>query len=146
MEDPASAAVIVALAELMSTMQRSRLLHHHGAPLGGLLIHLAKFGAMRPSDLAHSMHVDQSTVSRHLARLEADGLVQRMPDPQDRRAHLIAATAAGLDQARASMEARVREFEQLIHAWPAADRADFARLLGRFTTDFASSIDQGAQQ
>ena len=144
-DDPATADVIVALVDLVGGMHRSRLLHHQGAPLQALLSHLAKCGPMRPSDLASSMHIDQSTVSRHLARLESDQLVERQSDPDDRRASLVQATPAGVDVARASMLERLREFEAIIDDWPRTDREDFARLLDRFTHEFETRINQGAQ-
>lgn len=142
-DDQATAGVILAVTDLMSAMQRSRMLHHQGAPLRGLLIHLTKFGPMRPSDLAHSMHIDQSTVSRHIARLETDGLVHRSEDPEDRRACVVSATDAGVELAQESIRARIRDFEQLINEWPEQDRAEFARLLTRFVTDFETHLQEG---
>ena len=44
---------------------------------------------VRPTDLAASMGLDISTVSRHLAQLHRAGLVERTPDPDDRRAQRV---------------------------------------------------------
>jgi DNA-binding MarR family transcriptional regulator len=61
-----------------------------------VLIHLAQLGSGNQAALAHSLDITPITLVRLLDRLEADGLVARMPDPHDRRAHLLAPTAKAL--------------------------------------------------
>ena len=46
-------------------------------------------------ELADLMHIEPSTLVRHLDRLEADGYVERRPDPDDRRRLLVFVTPAG---------------------------------------------------
>ena len=41
---------------------------------------------MRVTDLAGCANLDISTVSRHVAQLQRTGLIERTPDPDDRRA------------------------------------------------------------
>jgi MarR family transcriptional regulator for hemolysin len=53
------------------------------------LTHAARAGAVRQTILADRLGVDAMTLSVHLDRLEARGLVQRKPDPDDRRANHI---------------------------------------------------------
>lgn len=60
-----------------------------------LRLRFAPDGEMRAVDLCEELHKSPSHLSRVVDRAEAFGLVQRMPDANDRRAHLIAATAAG---------------------------------------------------
>lgn len=53
------------------------------------------FNARRPinaRELAHDLAITEVTVSRFLTKMEADGWVERTPDPDDRRAMLIAPT------------------------------------------------------
>lgn len=50
---------------------------------------------MRLSDLGKRLGITPSTLTRNLARLEAEGLVGRIPDPEDGRAVQVALTAAG---------------------------------------------------
>lgn len=52
-------------------------------------------GPLTPSELAAHERVQRPTATRILARLEALGLVERAPDPSDRRSSLISASAAG---------------------------------------------------
>jgi len=53
---------------------------------GRTLVHIARAGAVRQTDLAERMGVEAMTVTGFLDRLEAKGLVERQPDPNDRRA------------------------------------------------------------
>jgi DNA-binding MarR family transcriptional regulator len=46
-------------------------------------------------ELADLMHIEPPTLVRHLDRLEADGYVERRPDPDDRRRLLVFVTATG---------------------------------------------------
>jgi DNA-binding MarR family transcriptional regulator len=51
-------------------------------------------GPLTPRELAARERIQRPTATRVLARLEDEGLVQRTPDPQDRRSSLVSATAA----------------------------------------------------
>lgn len=61
----------------------------------GPLVTLHRSGPMRVSELAARLHVDLSVASRQVAALQAAQLVERSPDPDDRRAHLLHVTEAG---------------------------------------------------
>ena len=70
---------------------------------GRTLAHAARAGEVRQIELAERMGVEPMTLSGYLDRLEARGLIERKPDPTDRRAKLVALTAAAegvLDQVR----------------------------------------------
>lgn len=53
------------------------------------LSHVARAGAVRQNALAERMGVEAMTLSGALDRLEAQGLIERQPDPTDRRAKLV---------------------------------------------------------
>lgn len=61
---------------------------------GRTLVHLARAGTVRQSVLAERMGVEAMTTSSFIDRLEARGLVERSPDPSDRRAKLLFLTDA----------------------------------------------------
>ena len=63
--------------------------------------------------------------------LQARGLVERHPDPADRRATRVALTAAGEEAGRAIRSARRVEADRFFGALDPADRADLARILRR---------------
>src|SRR5919198_632336 len=55
---------------------------------------IERHGPMTPSELAARERIQRPTATRVLARLEEMGLIQRTPDPQDRRSSLVAVTPA----------------------------------------------------
>ncbi|HEV7415413.1 MAG TPA: MarR family transcriptional regulator [Tianweitania sediminis] len=59
---------------------------------GRALAHAARAGTVRQNVLAERMGVEAMTLSGQLDRLEARGLIRRVPDPTDRRAKLIELT------------------------------------------------------
>jgi DNA-binding MarR family transcriptional regulator len=54
-----------------------------------------RHGPLTPSELADRERVKRPTATRTVARLEAEGLIERTKDPADGRAHLISTTPAG---------------------------------------------------
>lgn len=87
---------------------------------------------IRISALAERTHLEVSTVSRHLSSLERDGIVQRIPDPDDRRAQWVTLTDEGRIALRALREQRQGWFTALLADWDAADVARLIDLLTRF--------------
>src|ERR1700730_12749653 len=66
---------------------------------------LAGGGALRQTALAQAAAIEQPTMAATLSRMERDGLIQRRPDPSDRRSALIVLTAAALKKAKAVEDA-----------------------------------------
>lgn len=60
-----------------------------------LLRILAGDGPVRVTELAAAAGLDASTVSRHLTALHRAGLVERVPDPDDRRARQVQVSGTG---------------------------------------------------
>jgi DNA-binding MarR family transcriptional regulator len=60
-----------------------------------LLDRLVRAGECRPADLGAEFHCASSTLSESIERLVGAGLVVRLPNPEDRRSHVLAATEAG---------------------------------------------------
>jgi len=63
------------------------------APQAKLLVHLDE--PCRMSDLAGQQSCDPSSITSLVDRLERDGLVKRVADPDDGRVRLVTLTAAG---------------------------------------------------
>lgn len=57
-------------------------------------------GPLTPSELAEIEGVKRPTATRILRGLEADGLIERTPDPNDGRSALITITAEGRERLR----------------------------------------------
>lgn len=73
-----------------------------------LLGRIEACGPCHPSRLAEMVGLDNSTITAKLKRLEAEGLVQRETDPEDRRAALLAVTASGARLLQRLRQARAR--------------------------------------
>lgn len=78
---------------------RSAIVHHDTdilpSALTGVLFVLARAGECRASELAAEIGVSQSSLSRQIGELVDKGLVDRHPDPDDRRAHRVSCSASG---------------------------------------------------
>jgi DNA-binding MarR family transcriptional regulator len=60
-----------------------------------LLMELWQGDGQTQAELAESLAVEPPTITKMLQRMEAAGLVQRKPHPDDRRAQLVYLTARG---------------------------------------------------
>lgn len=68
-------------------------------PRARALFRLAKRQNMTQTELACELEVEQATLVRLLDRMEENGLIERLPDPNDRRVKLVALTEHGQEQA-----------------------------------------------
>jgi DNA-binding MarR family transcriptional regulator len=59
-----------------------------------------RHGPLTPSELAEIERVKRPTATRTLRILEDAGLVERAPDPVDRRSSLVSITSAGRERLR----------------------------------------------
>ena len=92
-------------------------------------------GSMRVTELATSIQLDTSTVSRHVSQLERVGLVERSQDPDDGRAQRVGLTEAGRQQLEASLARRRTALAASFEGWDPSDVAELDRLLGRLVAD-----------
>ncbi|WP_209309162.1 MarR family transcriptional regulator [Blastococcus sp. CT_GayMR16] len=84
---------------------------------------------VRLTDLAEALHIAPRSATEVADGLQERGLVERTPDPGDRRAVILRPTAEGR-RIRAEIDAaRVADAAQLFGRLPAADRAELARIL-----------------
>jgi DNA-binding MarR family transcriptional regulator len=105
-----------------------------------LLFPLVRVGPIRQGALAELVHADPSTVSRHVAALIEQGLVQRAADETDGRASRLVVTDAGhraLQQVRDEREAHLA---RVTAGWSAEDLATLTTLFGRLVDDLAASL------
>ncbi len=77
----------------------------------GILFRLLKQGAMTQVEIGTLMMRDKTTITRRVDGLVKKQLVERNPDPDDRRYYRIALTAAG-NRALEAMIPLVRDFQQ----------------------------------
>src|SRR5829696_5083173 len=86
-----------------------RRLSAHGASLWNwvLLKEAANAEGASQRELAQHMRIEPPTLTRHLDKLAQDGLVERRPDPDDRRVVRVVVTPAGYE--------RLRELHEVVH-------------------------------
>lgn len=60
-----------------------------------VMANLGRFGAMTARDICRISHIDKTKVSRAVAGMEAEGLLTRATNDQDRRAENLSLTAKG---------------------------------------------------
>jgi DNA-binding MarR family transcriptional regulator len=100
---------------------------------------LANEGPMRLSTLADHLQADPSTVSRQVAALVKDGLLERRADPVDGRACLLVPTDKAGEVLKDHDTIRNEHFGRMLAGWNERDLARFAMLLRRFTHDFETA-------
>jgi len=77
-----------------------------------VLVSLKKSKALSQAELARIAQVEQPSMAQLLARMERDGLVERVDDPEDKRSRLISLTplaAKRLPKAKLLMDAHVEK-------------------------------------
>lgn len=90
---------------------------------------LGRHGEVRPGTLAEHLRIAPRSATEVVDDLQARGLVERRPDPADRRATLVAPTAEGARVGAAIRAARRAEADRFFGHLPDADRAELARIL-----------------
>jgi DNA-binding MarR family transcriptional regulator len=101
-----------------------------------LLKFAALEGPIRASALAEAVQSDPSTVSRQVAALVKEGLLERRADPEDGRASLLVTTAKAQAVLADHDEIRIEHFSRMLAGWTDTDLRRFAQMLGRFTADY----------
>jgi DNA-binding MarR family transcriptional regulator len=97
-----------------------------------LLAKLVHDGPRRSGELATHLCADPSTVSRQVANLVKQGLVERQADPEDGRASLLVPTPSGVDRVERHRRRRGRAVAPVVADWAPEDVAEFTRLLRRY--------------
>jgi DNA-binding MarR family transcriptional regulator len=133
-----------AIGHLLRRSTRARLYSRLTAGLDGSLDEatypvisgLARSGPASAAQLAADIGIDRSVVSRHATRLERAGLIERAPDPADRRAALLSLTGPGQRAVRQMRQRLASAFDEYLATWPPGEAARFAASLRRL-------IDEG---
>lgn len=98
----------------------------------GVLRHLVAAGDSLPlGQLAERLSCVRSNVTQLVDRLEADGLVRRVPDPGDRRSVLARITDQGRSSFAAGARAQAEAEQAILGDLSAGEQAQLAELLDR---------------
>ena len=97
----------------------------------GALTELAKAGEPLPlSQLAERLSCVRSNMTQLIDRLETDGLVNRLPDPDDRRSVKAELTDLGMEKQRAGDKAVKRVQSEFASSLTARERMGLEAALG----------------
>jgi DNA-binding MarR family transcriptional regulator len=100
-----------------------------------LLNRVEELGPMRASDLAATLQLDASTISRQTHKLVDAGLIERTIDPVDGRACLLAVSERGREALAEAVSFRRVQLAELLNEWSSGDRGHLTALLDRLADD-----------
>ena len=101
----------------------------------GLLLHLSTTGPCRQGELAETVHLDPSTVSRHVAQLVRAGYAARAVHPDDGRVVQLQSTETGQALCAGFAEHRRTFIAQVMAHWAEEDVRQLTHLLARMNDD-----------
>src|SRR5579883_2772265 len=95
----------------------------------------------RMGDLAHQLFQSSATMTGIVTRLEADGLVERVMDPDDRRAVQVRVTERAKKMLDEVLAAQHESVSHTLDRMSASDRQEFLRLLDVYFDALSASFD-----
>lgn len=110
-------------------------------PQARLLLTLNRTPGENQGHYAERLEIEPITLCRMVDRLEDAGLVERRPDPEDRRArrlHLTATSRKMVERLQAEVDALVAD---MLAGLSSAERAEFHRLLSLIGQNLSARRD-----
>jgi DNA-binding MarR family transcriptional regulator len=107
----------------------------------GILCRLVDEGPQRLGTLAQAFGLDPSTITRQVQALEQESLVERRPDPTDRRASLLDLTVQGRQVLTETRSRRREWLEAALGDWDEHDHQEFGRLLEKFNLSIDKVVE-----
>ena len=113
--------------------ERARMVHPDLSPVAySMLMALNDSGPRRASDLVDIFSIDKGAVSRQVGALLDLGLIERSPDPEDRRAAILAITEEGRRRLDTVADLRRREVLERLSGWSDEDLQAFVDVMARY--------------
>ena len=130
------------LAPLVRDMMAAELpvLEANGLSMWGysVLVALDRSAIRTQAALAEAIGADKTRIIAILDELQDKGLIERVADPEDRRARLLAITKEGRRVKEATQAAIQRGEERWLGTLSATDRAAFLRVLEQLSGHVSS--------
>lgn len=131
---PDLAAMLAPLLRELIAAEEPVLAAHDVTMWGYVVLLALDRSSMRTqAALAAAIGADKTRIIRDLDELQQRGLIERRPDPDDRRVRLLAITDAGRTVKNAVQEEIQRGEERWLGDLSAAERRTFLRVLVRLT-------------
>jgi DNA-binding MarR family transcriptional regulator len=115
--------------EAMRRLRAAHTAHNLKPRQFQILALLHDHGGLAQRELMHTLGVDPSILVTLLNPLEADGLVTRQRDPEDRRRHLVTLTPAGKRRLASAARAQKHTEDELFASLDADQREQLGALL-----------------
>jgi DNA-binding MarR family transcriptional regulator len=134
--DPSPIGVIGRISRLARELEQrlEPVYREHGLEPGwhDVLATLRRTGPpyrLRPTEFSSALMLTSSGTTKRLDRLEQAGLIERAPDPDDRRSILITLTDAGRELIDSVTDAHLANEQRLLSALSEVERTRLADLL-----------------
>ncbi len=99
-----------------------------------ILAFAAERSNVRPSEVANSLGVHQSSITRQVRGLESAGHVTLVEDPDDRRSCFIHITDSGLKEFDRLNQVGLERFAAFVEGWDAEEVRELGRMLNKLET------------
>ena len=137
---------------LLQSASFAEVFSRHGLTFGEyeVLAALRRAGPpwrMKPTELYGALVLSSGATTNRIDRLEAAGLVERIPDPDDRRGTLVGLTDRGRQVCDEAVVDHLANEERLLGSLSTAERNQLARLLRKLLVSppFAALDPAGAR-
>ncbi|MCH4564149.1 MULTISPECIES: MarR family winged helix-turn-helix transcriptional regulator [Halomonas] len=123
-------------SQLLTKGRVDALFKQHGLQAGefDVLATLRRAGtphALTPTQLFEALMISSGGMTNRLDRLEKAGLIQRSPNPEDRRGTLVSLTEKGLELMNRLVPLHVENEARLLSALSREEQETLGRLLGK---------------
>jgi len=141
---PSVEALEYELAFLVRRLEAARRRFHFGLERAHylLLIMLERTDRQSVGALAEQVNLDASTVTRQVAAMKQDGLVEKLDNPDDRRGGFVTITEAGREAAAQARARRLERVERAFSDWSETERREFARLTARYNDAMRDALNE----
>jgi len=137
---------VVRLSALYSEeMGKSFAKHGLSAASFDVLATLLRSGpphALSPNQLLATMMVTSGTMTNRIDQLEKDGLVARVPNPEDKRSVRVKLTKRGIAKIDAAVTDHVGVQKRLVEGLSELDRSELKTILDKCLSSFAEGKKQ----
>jgi DNA-binding MarR family transcriptional regulator len=94
---------------------------------------------LSPSSLSDRLHLSSGAMTNRLDRLETQGLIQRTPDPNDRRGVMVQLTDKGDEIFHSAIERQIEKEKDLFEPLSPAERTKLSNLLRKLISEIENT-------
>ena len=130
---------LTALARVLEALNRQRNYPLERAHY--LLLLQLKKGPLSIGELATTLLLDNSTVTRQINAMVENNLIEKIPNPNDGRSALVSSTHVGREKAEAMHHLRFTRLKATLRDWSGEEKQTFATLTHRLTRDLVRNME-----